>query len=463
MNILVINISLRPYLPIRFFPIGLGYITTAMKNAGYVFDLLDIDAHRYTEVEVEKLIKRKKYDVVCMGCIVTGYKNIKWLASVVRQNHPACKIIVGNSVASSIVDILLNNTEADIAVIGEGDETIIELLQHISEGQPLEEVNGICFIENGRSIRTPDRPLIKDISNIPFIDFEIFDVDLFIEYSKDGVTDPLPIPRQEIRALPVNTARGCIADCTFCYHVFKRKPYRHRSADSIIREIKALIDKYNLNYIQFWDELTFFSKKQTVEFVEAIIDADLHFYWDAQSRANLFNDDEDIEIMKKMKKAGCIGMQYSLESADKGILKAMNKKISVEQFAKQTSLYRKAGIATYTSLVLGFPQETPETIKKTFDCCIENRIYPSVGYLLPQPGSPIYDYAIKEGFIKNEEEFLMNMGDRQDLRINITSMDDRQFENAVLMGVQRCSDELKLGLEPDKLIKTQHWRVVESL
>ena len=462
MNILVINISLRPYLPIRFFPIGLGYVTTAMKRAGFDFDLLDIDAYRYTDEQVEKLIRKKAYDVVCMGCIVTGYKTVKTLAAVIREYHPNCRIIVGNSVATSIVDILLNRTEADIAVMSESDETIVELLRSISDNDPVEEVKGICFKKNENIIRTPERPLIKNISEIPFIDFDIFDVELFIEHAKEGVTDPLPMAREEIRALPVNTARGCIANCTFCYHVFKGKPYRHRSADSIINEIRTLIDKYDLNYIQFWDELTFFSKQQTTEFADKILTEGLEFYWDAQSRANLFNDEADVKIMKKMKQAGCIGMQYSLESADAEILKKMNKKISIDQFSKQTSLYHQAGIATYTSLVLGFPQETPQTIAKTFDCCIENRIYPSVGFLLPQPGSPIYDYAVEQGFIADEEDYLMKMGDRQDLRINITSMEDSEFEAEVVKGLQGVNKELNVGLDPDKLIKTEHWLVVED-
>ena len=77
MNILVINVSLRPYSPLKLFPIGLGYIATSMKNAGFPFDLLDIDAHRYSDEEVERRIRRKRYDVVCLGCIVTGYKIVK--------------------------------------------------------------------------------------------------------------------------------------------------------------------------------------------------------------------------------------------------------------------------------------------------------------------------------------------------------------------------------------------------
>lgn len=459
MNILVINVSLRPQSPVKLFPIGLGYITTAMKNAGYDFDLLDIDAHRYSDDKVKRLMRKKKYDIICMGCIVTGYKIIKKLASVIKEYHPKSVIIAGNSVATSAAETLLRKTKVDIAVMSEGDETIIDLLKAVTGGGSLEDVKGVCFVKDGKLAMTKTRPLIKDISTLPFLNFSIFDIEAYIETSKYEVNDPLPIPRETVRALPINTARGCVGRCNFCYHVFQNMPYRYRTADSIIAEIKSLKGKYGLNYIHFWDELTFFSKKQALELAQKILDSGLHFYWTAHCRANLFNNDEDIEIIKKIKEAGCLGVEYSLESADGEILKAMNKKISVRQFSKQTKIFQKAGVATWTSLVFGYPQETPKTVKKTFDCCIKNKIYPSAGYLLPQPASLMYDYAIKRGFIRDEEEYLMKMGDRQDLRINMTRMKDKEFEKLIKDGLMRCNEELNCGLDPKELIKTLYYRV----
>lgn len=462
MNILVINVSLRPLSPLKLFPIGLGYITTAMKNAGFDFDLLDIDAHRHSEQDVENIIKKKKYDVVCMGCIITGYKMLKSLANIIKEYHPRATIIAGNSVATSIVDTLLTRTKVDIAVMSEGDETIVDLLSTLSISGRLEEVQGICFRKNNEIVRTSARPPIKDISALPFIDFSLFDVETYIATSQFAVNDPLPIPRESVRALPINTARGCVANCDFCYHVFKGVPYRPRSPESIVTEIKQLKEKYDLNYILFWDELTFFSKKQTLALVEKILDEKLHIYWSALCRGNLFDKDEDVEIITKMKEAGCLSVGYSLESAEPSILKAMNKKVSVEQFSRQTQLFQKGGIHAVTSLVLGYPQETPESIKKTFDCCIENRIYPSAGYLLPQPGSGMYMYAMEHGFIRDEEEYLLKMGDRQDLRLNMTKMSDEEFEKHVFEGLRRCNEEMGIGLKDEELIKTLFYRSAAS-
>ena len=332
MNILVINVSLRPQSPVKFFPIGLGYITTAMKRAGFSFDLIDIDGHRLSDQEVEAKIREKSYDVICMGCIVTGYRIIKSLVSLIKSYHPNSTIIVGNSVASSVADTLLFRTKVDIAVMGEGDETIIDLLLAIQNSKPLEDVLGICFLRDSVFVKTSPRPRIKDISQLPFIDFSIFDVEEYIKTSQYGVHDPLPFPREEARALPINTARGCIASCGFCYHVFRGMPYRSRSPESLVNEIKEMISLYNLNYINFWDELTFSSKKQVTGFINKILEENVHFYWAADCRADLFQSDDDLPLIREMKKGGCLGLGYSLESADAEILKAMNKRTTVEQF-----------------------------------------------------------------------------------------------------------------------------------
>lgn len=458
MKILIINVSLRPNSPVKFFPIGLGYIATAIKNAGYDFDLLDIDAHRYTDDYIEQFIRTTSFDVICMGCIVTGYKIIKTLSSLIRTYQPHAKIIVGNSVATSIPEILLTRTEADIAVMGEGDETIVDILNTLAEGGNLEAVPGICFLHNGQVVHTPARAYIRDISSLPFINYSLFDAEIYAEAYKNVANEDVPIPRDEIRSLPINTARGCIARCTFCYHVFKTVPYRKRSADAIVKEIKSLVETYGVNYIQFADELTFNTKKQALELSEKMLQENVNVYWSGDCRGDLFQEEDDVVIIKKLKEAGCVSMGYSLESSEPAILKAMNKKIIVEQFSKQTRLFRQAGLATITSLVIGYPQETPETIRKTLECCIENRIYPSTGYLLPQPGSRMYDYAIEQGFITDQEEYLLKMGDRQDLRLNMTNMSDDELEACVDEGLKRCNEALNVGLTTDQLLKTQFYR-----
>lgn len=460
MKVLLINISLRPESPQLLFPIGLGYIATAIDRAGFDLEILDIDAHRYTDEEVERFIKEKEYDVVAFGCIVTGYKIVKKLAEVIKK-HKKVPIICGNSVAASISELLLSRTQVDIAVIGEGDITIVELLKAIENNEALEKVNGIYFKHDGKIISTPARSVIADLDTIPPINWDLFDIDIYISESKKGCNEPYPIDYDLIKAMPVNTARGCPYHCTFCYHVFMNNKYRVRSPQSICEEIKLLKEKYDINYVWFFDELTFYSIKQCEKFVDTMLKENLEVYWTADCRADLFKE-KDFDLAVKLKESGCIGLGYSLESANEEILKAMHKKMNPSQFSVQTKVLQRAGIGTWTSLVLGYPQETEESIKQTFDCCSESNIYPSTGYILPQPGTPIYDYAIRTGKIKDEEAYLLSIGDRQDFSINLTQMEQSRIEEIVKENLLRISEKLNIGLDKKKLIKTGVYKVKKS-
>lgn len=450
-KIILINISLRPYLPNRNFPIGLSYIATSIKKAGYDFKIIDIEAYRYSNEELEKILKNEEFDVVAFGALVTGYKIVKELSSMIKRVKSNTIIIAGNSVASSVPEILLNNTEVDIAVIGEGEVTIIEILDKLRNSQPLDNVKGISFKKDSKIISTPKRECIENIDS--FADWELFDIKTYLKYSILDVPDPTPISKDEIRAFVINTARGCPFNCTFCYHVFKKDKYRYRSPRSILSEIDLLQKRYGINYVFFYDELTFFNKLQAEDFVNEILKSGLRFFWNIDARADLFNEN-DKELLKKLKMAGCNAVGYSLESANEDILKSMNKRLKVEDFVRQKKAFDMFGIKTFTSLVIGYPQETFETIRQTFNLCYELDIYPSAGYLLPQPMTSMYELAKQKRLIVSEEDYLLKMGDRQDLRINLTDIPDEVLINEVKMNLKRISDKLNLGITEKKLLKT---------
>lgn len=455
-NILALNLALRPESPIKIFPIGLSYVLSSVKRAGYNFELIDIDKNRYSDEEILAKLLEKKWDIVMLGCIVTGYAIVKKITSLIRRKNPKALIIAGNSVASSIPKILLAKTEVDVAVIGEGDMTIIEILNKWINQKNLNGIKGIYYKENGEIYRTESRDIIQDINVIPYPVYDIFEVDEYIKEHRRQIAESLPIERDSLRPFPVNTARGCINRCTFCYHCFIGMKYRQRSAENIVSEIKLLKSLYGINFALLWDDLTFCSKKQLSDFVHLLLKEKLEVYWDGAIRSNLFQEEKDLSLLHKMKDSGCIRLGYSLESADKEILRSMKKNVSLDQFRKQKRLMDKAGIFSYTSIVLGYPQETPETIAKTFQFCLDIGIYPSSGFLLPQPGTPIYEYAIKKGYITDEEDFLMKMGDRQDLRINLTNMSDQEFLNTVEYWLKKLNKELSINMGNDELLKTKY-------
>jgi len=463
MKVLLINVCLRNETEKKIFPVGLGYIASAVYEAGFDMEILDIDLHRYSDQELEENLRNKEFDVVGLGCIVTGYKIVKDICAMIKRVNKDAIIVVGNSVASSIPTTLLSHTQADIAVIGEGDVTIVELLRHLSKRESLEAASGIYFKKNGKIIPTKPRAAISNLDSLPLPRWDLFEINMYIQESKKYVNEPYPLPKEQIKAIPVNTARGCVFSCTFCYHVFKEYKYRWRSPASVVSEIKEAKKRFGINYVDFWDELTFFKREQAEAFVDALIKEDVGIFWTASCRANLFRGPEDLQLAKKIKKAGCIGLGYSLESANTNILNAMHKMITKEMFLAQKKTLDDAGIVTWTSLVFGYPEETEETVNETMEFCYENDVYPSAGFLLPQPGTPIYEKMFERGIVKDEEDYLLQMGDRQDLRISLSNIPAQDLMALVNKHLRRINAKMGLNLAEEKLIKSGHYRAKEKV
>jgi len=152
--------------------------------------------------------------------------------------------------------------------------------------------------------------------------------------------------------------------------------------------------------------------------------------------------------------AGFKAVCFSLESWNKEILDLMNKKIEAEFFTHQIEILREVGIVSNTSVVFGYPIETAETIQETFDMCEKNRVYPSIGFLLPLPYTKMYDYAKENGFIPDEDAFLDAITERQDLCVNMTSMTEEEVMGNIKYGAERLNQLLELNLNENTYIKT---------
>jgi radical SAM superfamily enzyme YgiQ (UPF0313 family) len=476
-----VNPSLRLDAPHRYLPVGLGYVVTAAKVAGFKFDLLDVDINALSPERVEAHIIKHRYDIVLVGSIVTHYKWIKWFAHMVKEHQPDCKIVVGNSVGSSITEVIFEHAPVDVVILGEADVTVVELLQAISEGRSLGEaqeppkpithangtlpaaihgkgIEGIVFRDGkGRLVNNGRRKAVKHIDDLPFPDWDIFDVERYIQLASSTAHDTTRFGADKARVMPVNTARGCVFKCTFCHYVFWNDPYRHRSPESVIAEIRRNQKKYGANYINFWDELTFHKIAPAEKFMDAMIEADLGIHFTAAIRTDLLGRPEDplerrVGLAHKMKKAGAVAVGFSLESANEEILIAMNKRVKGEYFGEQVRLLNEAGIISNTSIVLGYPQETPATIRETFEACHKANVYPSPGFLLPMPSTGMWNHAIENGFITDIDRYLVNMTERQDFSINMTTMSDEELKQVTKDGLQELA--VKLGLQLKDSFKT---------
>jgi len=464
MKLLMINPSLRLGSPTKFLPVGIGSVMTYLYNQGYDIDLFDIDINDHSDQTVEDYLAKNKYDIILTGSIVTHYKWMKWLTKTIKKHHPKTKIIVGNSVAGSIPEIFLKNSTADVAIIGEGEIGALETVKAIEQNKSLHEVEGIAFLDkNGKFVKTPKRKAC-DINSLPFVNWDLFDTEKYFEKSDHESALGFDIDKYSApRVMPVTTARGCAFKCTFCHYVYWDDPYRHRSPENILQEIKINMEKYGANYFNFWDDLSFAGLHQAEKIADAILKSGLKFHWNAAVRVDLLGHPRNsyerrLEVAQKFKESGCLNLSFSLESGNQEILNMMNKKIKLEYFTEQAKLLKKVGITSCNSVVFGYPLETKETIQETFDMCYKAGIYPSIGYLLPLPYTGMYEYAKQHGFITDDDTYLDSITERQDLCLNMTQLEDQEILDCIKNGAKELNAKLKINLDESKLIKTGGYR-----
>lgn len=422
MNILLIAYDNDSY--ISWFSPGLGYIAAVCRKAGHKVTIYNQDVYHWSEEHLVGFLNNNKFDVVGLGACGGYYQYRKALkiAEAINQskNHPF--FVLGGHLASPEPEFFLQKTMADAIVIGEGEVTMLELLTALQNKTGLQDVNGIAYIENGNFVKTAPRELIQDIDSIPFPAWDLFPMDHYALLR-------LPNIKNSERCMPVLSGRGCTFTCNFCYRM--DKGFRPRSSESIIEEIQILKIDYGISYIAFSDELLMSSVQRTTELCEAFIKAKLNIHWDCNGRLNYATPD----VLNLMKDAGCVFINYGIESMDEQALRNMKKALTVSQITTGIENTLAAGISPGYNIIFGNIGENAESLRLGVEFLLkydDHAQMRTIRPVTPYPGSPLYDLAIEKGLLKDCQDFYENKHMNSDLlSVNFTDMSDEDFYAAL--------------------------------
>jgi len=421
-------------------PLGLAYIGASLLKNGYEVEVYDQQVHHYPDEHLTKYLDDNKFDAIGVS-VIGGYYQYNKLISLSKainasKNRPF--YIIGGHGPSPEPKYFLKKTGADVAVIGEGEETIIELLKAYENLEPFDNILGIAFREGDTVTVNPRRPLIKDIDSIPFPAYELFDMNYYRlgRNPNDTATD---------FGMTMLSGRGCKFKCNFCYRL--DKGLRIRSNKSVIEEIKMLQEKYGITYFMFYDELLMVSADRAISLSQAIMDAGLNIKWYCNGRLNYVTE----EAIKIMKEAGCVYINYGIECFDNRILKNMNKQLTTNQITKGIEITLSGGISPGLNIIFGNIGENKETLEKSRDFILKYNDgveLRTIRPVTPYPGSPLYYYAIENGLLGGVEDFYENKHINSDLlAVNFTELTDEEFYEALteanLMIVEQYYDEMK--------------------
>ena len=429
------------------FPLGLGYISSVMKQAGYDVTVLNLNHKNGTITDIlNQWMSKEKYDVIATGHTGMGFSIVKKITDVARIHPSKPKIILGGALITSEKELMFKTLDPDYAVYGEGEITTIELLKCIQKKGDFRKINGILFKDtSGKVVVTNPREPVKDINKIPFPDFEGLG---FKEYLNNQFTNTFYFYNHYDfpRTLPILASRSCPFRCTFCYHSIGTG-YRERSIDNVMNEIELMIEKYNINTITIYDDLFSARRERILEFCERIRKINEKLLQKIKWTCQLSVKNIDEKLLNIMKEAGCEVISYGFESFSEEVLKSMRKPITPEQIDSAMKATMDAKIGIQANFIFGDPAETIETSRKTLEYWKnECKGQVSLVFIQPYPGSEIYNLCVKKGIIKDKIDYIKNEMNKNVIFNMTNSMTDREIETLF-------KSTQKLGLKYYKFIK----------
>ena len=366
-------------------PLGLLYVASQIENAGYETRVIDAESERFGDDQVLEKIKEYNPDLVGIYCLSSRFETLVKLADKIKSEVGSA-IFFGGPHPTKYWQQVAEKDSVDIAFIGEAEFTTPEVLACLNNGcKGLQNVSGIGFKYDGKLLRTGEREFFKSLDDLAFPAFHLVDIKKY---------RPSPQHVKRLPSITMVTSRGCPFRCSFCeVPVIFKGTFRLRSVDNVIAEIKHWKKIYGIKEVQFWDDLFGARREWLEEFLDKMIKEDLDITWSCLTRVDVLQKDLAI----RMKQAGCWCIFFGMESLDDGILKAINKWITVAQIEEGIKACKEAGIEIRANFILGCPEETPEKAKKMIKrICELNPDYVKFNLMTPYPGNPLYD-QVKAG------------------------------------------------------------------
>ncbi|GGX13827.1 B12-binding domain-containing radical SAM protein [Streptomyces lomondensis] len=413
---------------------GATYIATVLHNAGYPVRIVDV---RY---DLDPL--RSAYDQIVGQTDVLGvctfednFPFCQELMAKVKEAEPDVPIICGGSLVTSVPHVFMKETACDIAVISEGEITILELMESYASGRwnnDLPKIKGICYRDaEGNNKRTPARGQMMDLDSLPRMRLDLW----------PQAKSPMGLQPQIISSY----SRGCKMDCSFCYRTTPQ--VRAKSPEKMDRDMAWLKSQYNIDF-SFFVDLTFSSHRgQTLEMCEVIKDHDIR--WTCLTRCA----DMDAPRANAMRDSGCDIILYGVESLGKEVLREARKGSSENLTIRAMNTTFDAGVRFGALLIVGLPNESEESLGHMVEFAETYNHVTRVKYLSAMPGTTVYQQSVASGMIRSEVDHLNWLSIEQALH-------EDEFLNVSGLPEQVCRDAYKRvydAYQPGPVMDFKHY------
>ena len=366
---------------------GIGYLSAILKKDNHKVELVDMRMHASNDYLFSK-IEKFRPDMVGMTTAAIGYKMAYEIIDAIKSRYPKVPIAIGGSYASTVHSKILEDTNIDYVIYGEGERTFLEL----ANGREIEHINGLIYRKGDEIMMNPPYPLEQDLDKLPFPDYDLFELDKMLE-----------------KRIPIVSTRGCPNRCTFCsIQLVMGHPFRTRSPENVLQELEYWY-KRGYNTFEFSDDNFTFNMPRAERICDLIIGSGmkLKIIFGNGLRADRVNK----ELLKKLKKAGTFWIAYSLESSDTNSLELLKKDLTLEQLKESVKETKELGIKIQVNFIIGNPGETWSGFERDLEVAEELDVDQLRFYnMIPYPGTEMFEWVKQNGrFLHQPEDFLNNL------------------------------------------------------
>ena len=370
-------------------PLGIYYLSSALRNAGFTIKAYDAEIAGNNAEATAEMIRDFLPDAMGISCTTVAYHRAVEVARIVKKNLPQLPIVIGGPHVTSNYTHAMSFSCFDYGVVGEGEETAIELFHSIFSNNPLlSSIKGIVFRKDGELLFTGHRALIDNLDTIAFPAYDL--IKNISQYN------PPPSNYKKLPVVNIITSRGCPNHCTFCDRAVFGNKLRQRSAENVVEEISLLVKKYNVKEIAFVDDTFTIGKNRLIKIFNLLEKRKIRITWTCMSRVNTV----DRELLHFLKQHGCWHISFGIESGSQKILNMIKKGITLEMAEKAVKECASTGIRTKGFFMIGHPGETMDTINDTISFALKIPLDTMIATInTPHPGTEQYSDALKFGTV----------------------------------------------------------------
>jgi len=367
--------------------VGLGFVASALRAGGFEPLFIDMKRDAMSVSDIINNIRKKKYTMVGVKIFSSFLPEANELMDAIKKELPQTKIVIGGPHPSFAFEEALDTCpSADVAVMGDGEDAVVQIANAFNNGSNLGEIEAISYRENGK-VKINAKRAFLDMEKAPIPAWDLMDPRWYSGYH------PFWFLSRGKNIANISVSRGCPFQCIFCsdFMVSGHK-VRYRKLDDVIDEIKMLTGQYEVDEINIIDSIFTINRKYAYEFSNRLVRENIKVEWATPYGTRL--DTLDEELLQAMESAGCYGTAVGIESGSSSMLEFMKKGISKEKIREKVNFIKEvSGIMVSGTFIIGFPTETKEQMQETIDFACELPLDMAVFNLFrPTPGTWISGY-----------------------------------------------------------------------